>query len=802
MSKNETGMKHRFFYLITPLVFVFLVLSTTIAAPKTVYAAPAPVVVAAVAPPSLSCPVTVLSWAICPVIDGIAAVVGQLDDFINKQMSIGTPGASSDPNQIFCDSGSTGNARTSCDAYYKAWASMRDIALGLMAVTAVIVLLAQALGFEILDAYTIRKVLPRLLISALAITLSWQLLQFAVTFSNDLAFGIRVLIYQPFTGLHAAALTGGSQFIGSLLSLGILTALGWVGLLSFVATAAVAVFLGVMVLVLRQLLIIMLVIFAPIAIVAYILPNTQRVYKLWWESFSKALLMFALISGMIAIGRVFSAVSSLNSTSPIDELAGFAAYFIPYFLIPVTFKFSGAALSQMSGFVNARGQGAFGALSKYRGNVAKKNLEDLKTGNRLHGENIRALGYGRFARRFNATTRETANLKNAGYNPRRMRERMAAARSTMATDTAKEALEKNNAVVAIKADDDLVEAALYAAQETKQGRRGGDFAVREELTRRGYHNVNEGTALIRAGRNSMDTNAFDTSMAIASFGTSSGWTPKYYTDSATGERVMVHSGGLGDGGETGAGGARQMINMVAGNDRQRAIQILGAARQQAESKGRFDLSGGSFTEDAEMLDQLHTGRLQANAVTQRVVRGALEGTGRGRLFGGHKRTIDAMAPQVKTQLDEAFGLAAGARPASPEEAIQQLAFAADAHDYASSNAPESARVLNEQVLSQRINVSELSPEMRRTFQPVIDRMATRETRQAIDPATRLPAVDGSGRPVMERVTVAERGVVTYGELMEGMRTDPRFGRYRREYGSGRTGEYAEGEARTHERPPE
>jgi len=795
MSKNETDMKHRFFYLVTPLVFVFLTLSTTIAAPKTVYAAPVPVVVAAVAPPSLSCPVTVLSWAICPVIDGIAAVVGQLDDFINKQMSIGTPGASSDPNQIFCDSGSTGSARTSCDAYYKAWASMRDIALGLMAVTAVIVLIAQALGFEILDAYTIRKVLPRLLISALAITLSWQLLQFAVTFSNDLAFGIRVLIYQPFTGLHAAALTGGSQFIGSLLSLGILTALGWVGLLSFVATAAVAVFLGVMVLVLRQLLIIMLVIFAPIAIVAYILPNTQRVYKLWWESFSKALIMFALISGMIAIGRVFSAVSSLNSTSPIDELAGFAAYFIPYFLIPVTFRFSGAALSQMSGFVNARGQGAFGALSKYRGDVRKKNWQDLKEGNRLRGENIK--GYGAFARRFNATTRGVANVKNAGYNPgdirlKTMRARMAAAKSTMSTDMAKEALEKNQDVMAIKADDDLVESALYAAVEKKQGRQGGDAAVRSELQRRGYHNVDQGVALVRAAERSMTTDGFETAMAIASFGTSSGWTPRYATD-ANGERVrdasggyvMLSQGGLGAGaesrGETGAGGARQMINRIAGDDRQRAIQMLGAARQQAESKGRYDLSGGSFTEDADMLDKLHRGPLSAREVTERTARGVLEGTGRGRVFGGHKRAIDALAPQVKVNLDEAFGNngVRGSRPPTAEEAVQQLAFAADAHDYASSNAPESARVLNEEVLSQQLDIGSLTPEVRAAIAPAL--------------LTRDPVTGAASSRVS--------GTITYGEAMEAMRTDARFGRYRREYGSSRAAQQAEAEGRAHEPPP-
>ncbi len=233
--------------------------------------------------------------------------------------------------------------------------------------------------------------------------------------------------------------------------------------------------------------------------------------------------------------------------------------------------------------------------------------------------------------------------------------------------------------------------------------------MRAELQRRGYHNVDQGVALVRSAERSMSTEGFETAMAVASFGTSSGWTPKYETDPVTGEKRMVHPGGLGEGAETGAGGARQMINDVAGGDRQRAIQMLGMARQMAESKGRFDLSGGSFTEDAEMLDQAKKGQLTASQVTERVARGALEGTGRGRLFGGHKRSIDALAPQVKTLLDESFGVvrdasgnvnASAPGGGSPEEAIQQLAYAANSLDAASSNSPESAAVFNKQVLNQ------------------------------------------------------------------------------------------------------
>jgi hypothetical protein len=735
-------------------------------------------------PPSLDCNVSILNpltWLICPIEKGMAGIVSGLDVQINNMLAVGTPSTSTDqPTQIFCDGAQTGT----CGDYFGAWEEFRNIALGLMAIAGLIIVISQALGMEILDAYTIRKMLPRLLIAALAITLSWQLMRFAVTLTNDLGYGMKQLIDTPFNGIQGSFDLGGGNGLGtSIVGSIALTSLGIFGLLSFVGTAAIAVFIAFLTLIIRQLVIVMLIIVSPIAIVAYILPNTQKTYKLWWESFSKALLMFPLIIAFIEIGRVFAVLELQPNAAgtggflggTVQQFVGFFAYFAPYFMIPATFRFAGAAMGGIGSAINSRGEGARNALKGYRGNVAKKNWQDLKDGNRLKGENIR--GYGAFARRFNAGSNILANASEAGYNPRQMKNRMSAFRSTQKATAAKESLERNEAVKNIASDDDLVEAALFAAVEKKEGRTGGDTAVRAELQRRGYHNVDQGVALVRRAERSMDTESFESAMAIASFGTSSGWTPKYETDPVTGVRTMVHPGGLGVGGATGAGGAREMINRIAGGDRQRAIMMLGAARQQAESKGRYDLSGGSFTEDAEMLDQMHTGRLSSDRVTRRVARGVLEGTGRGRVFGGHKRAIDALAPEVKSLLDESFGLAPGEQPATAEAAIQQLAFAADSHDYASSNSPESARVFNEQVLSQQVDIGALSPEIKAAIAPALRR--------------RLP--DGTTGTI-------EEGTMSYGTIMEAMRTDPSFGRYRREYGRGGEGEFAEGER--HTRPPD
>ncbi len=338
-------------------------------------------------PPKLSCTIgsvtgllNPLNWVLCPAISGMSDIIGFVDSSIVSQLSVGTDGKSDTPNQIFCNTGT-------CNAYYSAWSSFRNIALGLMVVAGLLVLISQALGMEILDAYTLRKTLPRLLIAAIAITLSWQLMSFFVQLTNDLGYGVRNLIYYPFTNalggnINIDVSSWSANGASLLAGIGYL-AIGAFGLLTLAASGALALLIAFFVLVLRQIAIIVLIITAPIAIMAYILPNTQNVYKLWWEAFSRALLMFPLIVAFLAAGHVFSLVAISNNNGhpgPLYQFAAFVSYFAPYFLIPATFKLAGGAIRQIGGFVNDRGNGAFGMLRNARNQSSQKRVKAFRTG--------------------------------------------------------------------------------------------------------------------------------------------------------------------------------------------------------------------------------------------------------------------------------------------------------------------------------------------------------------------------------------------------------------------------------------
>ena len=321
-----------------------------------------------------------LSWVACPLIDGLSTVVAELDNLITSQLSVGSPGNGEEPNQIFCSGNTEGKDRNACVAYKQAWTVFRNLALGLLVVIGLVMILSEVAGMEVFSPYAIKKTMPRLLIGAIGITLSWQLMQFLVEFVNALGYGIRYLIYQPFltAGINTATLEGGGKAAVGLLTLGGFFALGVMGMLSFVATAAIGVIVALLTIVVREIIIIACVLIAPVAIVLYILPNTERYYKLWWDTFFKALMMFPIIAAMIASGRVFAALASNGNT--IAQILGFAAYFAPYFLLPLTFKYSSAAISGIGGFFNNNGVTNWGrkTLGGYRARKTAENLEKAR----------------------------------------------------------------------------------------------------------------------------------------------------------------------------------------------------------------------------------------------------------------------------------------------------------------------------------------------------------------------------------------------------------------------------------------
>ena len=286
-----------------------------------------------------------LSWVACPVITAAQGLANTLYNFVEDQLKFRVEdGKTKD---------SLGDQR---EEVKKAWNNFRILVSGLVVILMLVMVISQAIGGGLFDAYTVKKMLPRLVIGVILIQLSWPIFSWVINTVDDLGRGLADIMYAPFGGAKALDLptimgpfTGGTAETFSWVGVGALVATGVIApflVIGLILTVLVAIFAAFLTLLFRKILIILALIFVPVALIAWMMPNEGlRIYwKKWWENFIKALMMFPLIILIIAGGRIFAKIGSGSS-----DFVGFfivlVGFFGPLFILPKTFKWGGTVMS-------------------------------------------------------------------------------------------------------------------------------------------------------------------------------------------------------------------------------------------------------------------------------------------------------------------------------------------------------------------------------------------------------------------------------------------------------------------------
>lgn len=251
------------------------------------------------------------------------------------------------------------------------------------------------------DSYNVKKILPRLFVAVILIQLSWFLFTGMIVLTNAIAYGIEGLIYAPFGGAKnmgteqiLSMSTGGSQ-LGAFAAIAAgVTAVGAALAVGGVLATAGMVLLGVLIalalLAFRQVMIVALLLISPLAIVAWILPGTEKWWKMWWESFSKLLLLYPIIIGFLATGRALAYIvqkadPDTGATGALDAVLKFILVIIcifgPFYLIPKTFQLAGGVFQTLTGTINNTSKGAFDRLRNRRKQTMATKGE--RTGRRI-----------------------------------------------------------------------------------------------------------------------------------------------------------------------------------------------------------------------------------------------------------------------------------------------------------------------------------------------------------------------------------------------------------------------------------
>ena len=210
-----------------------------------------------------------LSWILCPIINGISgaerAIIHNILDPLLTIPPVSLNHTTSDPTHT-----------------YAIWSNFRVYGDVFLVIAILVVVFAESIGGGLIEAYTAKKMLPRVLIAAILINLSIYLVAALVDVFNVLGKGIEAIITSPFASANGGVLQihlSGGVSGGALVAVfgaGALWAAGGFAGIGFLALTVllplVLATIGVIVtLLIRYALILFLIFVSPVAFALYVL---------------------------------------------------------------------------------------------------------------------------------------------------------------------------------------------------------------------------------------------------------------------------------------------------------------------------------------------------------------------------------------------------------------------------------------------------------------------------------------------------------------------------------------------------
>ena len=340
-----------------------------------------------------SCDVQGIGWIICPLsnwlADGIDYMYSALQEFLKTK-----PLETTNQNS----------------GIYLAWVIMRNISNVAFIVAFLVIIYSQLTSVGISN-YGVKKMLPRLVIAAVLVNLSFTICAILLDLSNiagyafqDAFMGIKNTISTvgentstwTWSEVISTALSNGALAVGAGYAVSLALTTELLPMLVPAATLAGLTLLFILlIMAARQALIIILIIVSPLAFVCYLLPGTEKWFKKWRDSFLTMLVFFpafAVVFGGAQLAGIIIIQNASGSNGAIMHILGMLVQIIPLAITPLIMKFSGGVLGKFAGFVNDKNKGLYDRSK----NWSKDRRETIKN-------------------------KKLANANMARFNPNRLR---------------------------------------------------------------------------------------------------------------------------------------------------------------------------------------------------------------------------------------------------------------------------------------------------------------------------------------------------------------------------------------------
>lgn len=321
---------------------------------------------------STSCAVDGVGWIVCPVTTFMAKMNDAAYSFLADNFL-----------QIEVELLKDNNTKT-------AWQSFRDLANVAFVISFLIIIYGQITGGGITN-YGIKKLLPRLIIAAILVNISYYVCQVAVDISNILGASV-VKLFEGVNVGNAGAAPGAAGSAWQTAATAILVGGAVVALVVLVILAPSTLLIFaviVMILLARKAFLLLLIVISPLAFVAYLLPNTEQWFKKWWKAFSTLLLVFPIIGVVFGASTLASNIllSVAGEDGQMMAIVALGVQAIPLFAVPLLLKGSMSAAgtigARLSGFSDKANRGALKGIKNGRLGEAKTAFDTRRTGRRI-----------------------------------------------------------------------------------------------------------------------------------------------------------------------------------------------------------------------------------------------------------------------------------------------------------------------------------------------------------------------------------------------------------------------------------
>ncbi|MBH2008048.1 hypothetical protein I8H83_05610 [Candidatus Saccharibacteria bacterium] len=353
------------------------------------------------------CNVVGMGWIICEAANILSKLLDGMYEFLKEVMLL----PSLDTNQA------AGNT------VYSSWRALNWIANIVFILGFLGVVYSQITGGG-LSNYTIKRMMPRLIVAAILINSSFYICAIAIDISNILGTALKdVLVsiaptvapsFSTFGQVSSLALVGAGGAAISMMTFEILP---------IIVSGLVSLLITILILIARQAIIIVLVIVAPIAFALNILPNTQKWFNRWWTAFLTLLMLYPMVG--IIYGGTRIAAGVISRSAPDDGafaiiFAGLAlgVMVIPFFITPILMKLSGNLLNRFTGIINNPDKGIFDKAKSSSRRWADNKYKEREISS-LNGDGPKALTS--FYQRRAAKTTKHKYQKGRGTNQAKAR---------------------------------------------------------------------------------------------------------------------------------------------------------------------------------------------------------------------------------------------------------------------------------------------------------------------------------------------------------------------------------------------